>query len=314
MALNTSTQALPHCGPAAGGGQECAAACVPRGVLPACAALVSGRTYAQALRMPVVRPAPAGSDRKPVMGRPKVELPFSQLVLGRTAPPWNAQAWNTKTCKIVDTNILRVSYPRGSSNFGSGGPDGGCNFKARPHCLPASDVTLSYRVRFADNFQWTRGGKLPGLFIGRGHASGGDHSAAAASCRLMWLARGKVIAYVYTPSGARQSASYAQEAHENKRYGDSLFHDAKLYLKLDGHWNDIVIRVKVNGFTEDGAPRPDGVVSLSVNGQATSFTGIVWRRKPEIKIEHIAVTTFFGGKWKSEADTHADFKDFAVVA
>lgn len=311
MPFNASTPALPQACRLAPG-HECATplACVPRGGLPGCA-LVAGRTYAEAVQMPA-RAAPA--PRQPVMGRPRVELPFSQLVLGRTAPPWNAQAWNTKTCKIVEDNILRVSYPRGSSNFGSKGPDGGCNFKARPHCLPATDVTLSYRVRFAGTFEWSRGGKLPGLFIGRGQASGGDHSAGAASCRLMWLAKGKVIAYVYTPSGIKQSASYAREAHEGRQYGDSLFGGAKLFVKKGDAWNDIVLRVKLNGFTEDGDPRPDGVVSMSVNGQAVTFTGIVWRRKPSTKIDHIAVTTFFGGKWASEADTHADFKDFAIVA
>lgn len=315
-AANTSIPALPQACLLMAAGHECAppVACVPRGGLPGCG-LVSTKTYAEVLQAPARGGAPPADRRAggAVMGRPKVELPFSQLVLGKTTPPWNAQSWSTKTCKIVD-GVLRVSYPEGSSTPSSKGPRGGCSFKARPHCLPATDVTLSYRVRFADNFDWVRGGKLPGLFIGHGHASGGDHSAGAASCRLMWLAKGKVIAYVYTPSGIRQSASYAHEVHEGKQYGDSLFHDAKLFLKKGGAWNDIILRVRVNGFTEEGDPKPDGVVTLSVNGQAVTFTGIVWRRKPSIKIDHVAVVTFFGGHWKSKTDTHADFADFSIVA
>lgn len=287
--------------------------CVPR------ASLRTSKSYADVLRStsPSPPPPPTAVRRRvsaaaTPLGRPPVKLPFSQLTLGRTEPPWNARAWSVKTCD-VEGDVLRVRYPKGSGTFHSKGPHGGCNFKAEPHCLPATDVTLSYRVRFADNFEWSKGGKLPGLFIGHGSASGGEHSSKAASCRLMWLAKGKVIAYVYVPTGVHQSVSYGRAVHENRRYGDSLFHDARLSLKGGMDWNDIVVRVKLNGF-EDGKPVPDGVVSISVNNKAATFTGVVWRRNPAVKIEHIAVTSFFGGSWKSPVNTYAEFKDFAIVA
>lgn len=317
--VNTCLGGQQGCRPGRELREQVGAQCVPSAAAGgSCGGAGGFKSYADALRQPASpAPAPAPARRpaattKP-LGKPKVVLPLSQLTWGRTTPPWNARAWKTEACKVVD-GVLRVRYPKGSGTFQSRGPAGGCNFRSQPHCLPAADVTLAYRVRFADNFQWSSGGKLPGLFIGRGSASGGDHSADGASCRLMWLERGKVVAYVYVPRGAKQSAEYLREAKRNTRYGDSLFHAAQLVLRKGAdEWNDIVLRVKLNGF-EDGAPRADGTLTISVNGRAATVGGVVWRRRPEVKVEHIAVTTFFGGSWKSPVDTYAEFTDFSVVA
>lgn len=221
-------------------------------------------------------------------------------------------AWKTRACSIRG-DVLRVEFPKGSGAFSSSGPPGGCNFKARPHALPATDVTLQYRVRFAPNFDWGRGGKLPGLYVGTvGAASGGDHSATAASCRIMWKSRGQAVAYVYLPTGVKQTKQYDKEAVTKGRYGDEVFGSARLFFKHSS-WNDIIIRVKLNGFDDDGAPRMDGALGLSVNGRAVSFTGIVWRRFGHVKVDHVAVTSFFGGFWESPTDTHAEFSNFRLT-
>lgn len=289
---------------------------------PLVAAIVSGHkpSYATVLQRPPSLPklpSPASSDalaaKDQVLGRPLVKLPLSQLTLGRTTAPWQGSAWVTKACS-VEGDVLRVEYPRGSGNFRGGGPRGGCSFKARPHCVPATDLTFSYRVRFADSFQWSKGGKLPGIFVGSGEASGGHHSSNGASMRVMWQEGGQLIGYVYPPSGVKQPAAYERAADGSKTgHGDGLFKDAGLYV-TKGDWNDIVVRVKLNSFDNDGKPNPDGVATLSVNGTPASLTGIVWRRKPSVKITHVNVVTFYGGKWKSPKSTYAEFTDFACVA
>lgn len=310
-----------------------AAACIAPPAVNTCASrggaacLVRQPSYADILRRPP--PAPAltrrGSSSPPpppptgqVLGRPVVQLPFSQLQLGRTTSPWHGGSWRVRACSVRG-NVFRVEYPRGSSNFDSGGPEGGCSFKARPHCLPATDVTLSYSVAFPHTFEWSRGGKLPGLFVGYGEATGGHKSATAASCRLMWQREGGLVVYVYLPTGVRQNADYARVARKNDKYGDMLFAAAKLTLQRtpsdgDDIWNAIVMRVKLNSFDSDGVPVSDGTVSISVNGQAASFTGIIWRRRRNIQISHISFTTFYGGKWRCPRDTHADFKDVSCIA
>lgn len=262
------------------------------------------------------RPPPPAA----VLGRPKVTLPFSQMTLGRTTPPWYATSWRTEACELVRDEeygeVLRVRYPRRSGTPSNRrGPPGGAGFSAAPRCLPATDVTLEYRVRFADNFQWSNGGKLLGLAIGEGPAGGGERSARAASCRLMWQREGGVIAYVYAPAGARQPPAYQRElGRPSTKYGDGLFKSAMLQMRRGGRWNAVVIRLKLNTFDENGRPRGDGVLTLSINGRAASLSGIVWRRFPDVLINRITFSTFFGGTWTSPTNTHADFAGFSVVA
>lgn len=290
-----------------------------RAASSSCGALPRASSYADVVRLPP--PPPAAPPRRPsielpdgdLMGRPRAVLPFSQLTLGgKTTAPWHAGAWRVRACSIQG-DVLRVEYPKGSSNFDSGGPEGGCTFKARPRCLPATDVSLVYRVRFPDSFDWGRGGKLPGLFVGVGEAAGGQHSANAASCRLMWQAGGGVIAYVYPPAGVKQTAAYARAARQGDTYGDGLFAGEGLRLVRGDRWNDIVVRVKLNTFDGQGRPLPDGLVTVSVNQEAATFGGIIWRRRRDIRVNHIAFSTFFGGKWKSPRDTYAEFKGVSCI-
>ena len=236
---------------------------------------------------------------------------MSQLSLGRTTPPWLGSAWKTAAC-TVDGDVLRVSYPRGSGPFTAGGPRGGCAFKARPHVLPATDAILGYRVRFAPRFPWSSGGKLPGLFVGHGDAGGGRRSATGSSCRVMWINGGQAVAYLYLPLGLKQSREYQDQAVTKGQYGDEVFGKARLFLS-QFDWNHVVLRVKVNGFEDDGTPRADGTLTLSVNGRAASVGGIMWRGSAKAKIDHIAVTTFFGGNWRAPRDTWAEFTRFSLT-
>lgn len=284
-------------------------------------------SYAAALKAspgPPPPPRPASGPRpRPVIGIPKVSLPFSQLDLGRTSPPWYAGGWRTDdTCEILadtadtDGSVLRVRYPAGSGSPRSKGPPGGAGFVATPRCLPATDAILEYSVKFAPNFEWSYGGKLPGLFIGKGVAAGGERSAGAASCRLMWQREGGLVAYVYTPAGARQSAAFDREAggRSSTGYGHCLFAAARLQLRGRGQWNKVVMRVKLNGFDDSNRPKQDGVLTIGVNGKAATMSGIVWRRFPDVKITHVMFSTFFGGAWTSPVSTHADFAGFSIVA
>lgn len=290
------------------------------------AALAGGRvpgfTYAQAVLCPRPRacalpPSPPLPPRRGVpMGRPKVALPFSQLDIDRTAPPWYAQFRSSGSYEIVPdddhSQVLRVRYPRGSGVPSSRGPEGGANFVAMPRGLPATDVTLEYRVRFAPSFNWSYGGKLPGLLVGEGAATGGVRTARAASCRVMWQRGGAVIAYVYLPQGARPGSAYTSHSTAGAPYGDAVFAGQLPGLRR-GAWNSVVVRVKLNGFDDSGRPVSDGELTLSINGRAANVSGIVWRRYPDVLITKILFSTFYGGKWTAPATTHADFAGVALV-
>lgn len=223
------------------------------------------------------------SPSPPVIGNPKVSLPFSQLVLGRTSPPWNASAWRIRGCRVVadddDDVVLRVTYPAE------------CGLSAVPRGLPARDVTLHYCVRFAEGFRWGEGGTLPGLAVG---------DEGGASCRLAWQRDGGVTALVYT------GAAYTREGRRPP--GEELFAAARFRLRRDAQWNAVVVRVKLNTFDYDDedVPVADGALSVCVNGKAATLGGVVWRRSPRLRISSIDFST--------RAATAAGHADFARVA
>ncbi|KAG8806240.1 hypothetical protein FRC17_005111, partial [Serendipita sp. 399] len=63
----------------------------------------------------------------------------------------------------------------------------------------ANNVTLSYSVYFPPDFDFVKGGKLPGLYGGRQRCSGGDDALDCFSTRLMWRGGGKGELYLYAP-------------------------------------------------------------------------------------------------------------------
>jgi|SRR5712671_2106184 len=86
--------------------------------------------------------------------------------------------------------MLQLFYPKNSINP-AGRPQGGSEFYATPLDLSnASSVTLEYRVFFPSDFDWVKGGKLPGLYGGHTRCSGGNPALDCFSTRLMWRAGG----------------------------------------------------------------------------------------------------------------------------
>lgn len=120
-----------------------------------------------------------------------------------------SSAPGSKEAEGHDCNVLRVVYPAGSTAPRHKNNVGGLNFYAQPLSIDSTarrvktTTTLSYEVRFSDDFDWVKGGKLPGLYGGRG-ASGGlredQDLEAGFSARLMW--RAEVSAPGSTPPTA----------------------------------------------------------------------------------------------------------------
>ncbi|KAG5219874.1 polysaccharide lyase family protein [Salix suchowensis] len=90
-------------------------------------------------------------------------------------------SWNNSS------SIIQLMYPAGSINPASQ-PQGGAEFYASPleGMAKARQMVLTYSVFFPVDFNWVRGGKLPGLYGGRSHCSGGDDATDCFSTRMMW--------------------------------------------------------------------------------------------------------------------------------
>jgi hypothetical protein len=95
--------------------------------------------------------------------------------------------------------MLQLFYPKDSVNPAKW-PQGGSEFYATPLDISkASNVTLEYRVFFPGDFEWVKGGKLPGLYGGHTRCSGGDPALDCFSTRMMWRAGGAGELYLVRP-------------------------------------------------------------------------------------------------------------------
>ena len=94
--------------------------------------------------------------------------------------------------------LFRLLYPALSINPGnSHAPIGGAVFYASPlDLMAAHNVTLDYSVFFPADFDWVKGGKLPGLYGGHKGCSGGNDAKTCWSTRLMWREGGKGEVYL----------------------------------------------------------------------------------------------------------------------
>jgi hypothetical protein len=86
--------------------------------------------------------------------------------------------------------MLQLFYPKDSINPARW-PQGGSEFYAAPlDVSKAKNVTFEYKIFFPGDFEWVKGGKLPGLYGGHTGCSGGNAALDCFSTRLMWRAGG----------------------------------------------------------------------------------------------------------------------------
>jgi len=200
---------------------------------------------------------------------------------------------------VPSGRALRVTYPQGEI-----GGDSGFQFLSRfSHLkLEARDEAwVRYYIRFDSDFDFVKGGKLPGLCGGEantgGHPSNGKDGWSA---RLMWRPGGKVVQYVYYPE-------------QKSIYGDDFEWkiDGKNVHFVPGKWALVESRVKLNT-----PGQHDGEIQSWFNGkEALHVTGLRFRDIPDLKIDVFYFSTFFGGgdkSWAAKKLEHAEFSGFAI--
>ncbi|KAJ3523689.1 hypothetical protein NMY22_g11334 [Coprinellus aureogranulatus] len=141
------------------------------------------------------------------------------------------------------------AIPGGLSFYLSGPPE----FKAR--LATATEVVLSYRVMLQQDWEWVKGGKLPGLFGGVHDlaygCSGGrkEHRCQCIGMRPMWRSNGVGELYTYLPiteHNAAQQRKVPPQSIENSDYGFSVGRGAFDFKGAVGNWMSIATRVKLN--------------------------------------------------------------------
>lgn len=211
------------------------------------------------------------------------------------------------------SKVLNVIYPTGScgptDNAGCG-KGGGAQWLVPLNFNYSFDkLTLSYRIKFFDNFDFVLGGKLPGL-TGAPDAlsmppTGGHRPSDCDgfSARMMWRKDGAAVLYLYY---AGQSGNYADDFDFKDANGKNIFFKS-------GQWYTIKQKIIMN--TPD---KSDGIIEIWLNNsnvlhkERLRFRGVTC---PNFGINQFYFSTFFGGNdasWAPKKEEHILFDDFII--
>ncbi|MBW0460811.1 hypothetical protein O181_000526 [Austropuccinia psidii MF-1] len=172
-------------------------------------------------------------------------------------------------------NVLQVRYPKGSINPGNKkAPQGGIGFYAQPiNLAQAKSVTFSYSVFFPKDFDFVKGGKLPGLYGGKQGCSGGENSNNCFSTRIMFRTDGMGELYLYAPKN-KQGPGVCKTppmSYCNAEYGFSLGRGAWTFQR--GAWTNVRQDIWLN---TDG--KKNGRFAIWINGNLTMSGNDVYYR------------------------------------
>ncbi|MBW4469876.1 MAG: polysaccharide lyase [Stenomitos rutilans HA7619-LM2] len=199
------------------------------------------------------------------------------------------------------SRALRVRYPAGSASPAvsrkTGAPAGGAQFYTKLPFAPQDSLRLSYYVRFSNNFNFVKGGKLPGFFGGT-ETSGGrtPDGTNGFSTRFMWRKKGQGEVYAYLPTSSKYGTSIGR--------GNWIF--------TPGTWHHLEQQVDLNQ-----PEQSNGRVQVWLDGQKVlDQNKLQFRTTETLKIEGVFFSTFFGGNdrsWATPKDVTVDFANFSVT-
>ena len=218
---------------------------------------------------------------------------------------WNAPTWSNgvrdNRVSVVETGeggnrALAVLYPQ--NEYGTSAT--GAQWK-----VPLGDsyerVTLRYRIRFTEDFDFVKGGKLPGLIGGTGNTGGSIPDGTDGwSARMMWRTEGSIVQYVYHPD---QPGGYGEDLPWSSD-GESIQFERDRWYTLQ------------HEITMNTPGEYDGVIRTWLDGQpALTVTDMRFRDVDTFAIDTLYFSTFFGGgssSWATSKDEVVWFDDFEV--
>ena len=271
-------------------------------------ALVSLTATALLAHQPAPSPAP-----RPVATTVLDSVGFNNLPTGRvSAASFNAElgggywdetnyddssiAADTRGTGKVYRLVLRAgtirSYPAGNNGI----------VAVTPLSRPVDNACIAYDVRFDSGFDWSIGGKLPGLSgvapgVPAAYPAGGNFGGSKGwSGRMMWGPGGKMESYMY---GATQVS----------KYGDGIAW--KKYFVL-GRWH----RVQ-QCYTMNSPGVANGKLQTWFDGQQVlNITNRVYRTRSDVHISHMMWSIFRGGStmdWAGSRNSYIDFDNVTIT-
>lgn len=188
--------------------------------------------------------------------------------------------------------FVRIRFPRGKVGPSEAGSQWAVNLGSNS----SDDLFVSYRVRFVGDFDFVRGGKLPGLSGGESNTGGRKPNGSDGwSGRIMWRPQGAAVQYVYHPD-------------QPTIYGDDMSWGRTFPAD---RWVRVETRIKMNT-----PGQRNGIVQSWMDGQRVlNRTDVRFRDTSGFQIDRFLFDTFFGGnsaEWAPSKEEHIDFDDFVV--
>ncbi|MFT4009798.1 MAG: hypothetical protein QM655_07110 [Nocardioidaceae bacterium] len=198
---------------------------------------------------------------------------------------------------------LRVFLEEGTIHSKPSGSHGANIF------VPLSETSdsgcVQYDVRFDSDFDWSLGGKLPGLEgVSAGTApslptGGQDAGDKGWSGRMMWLTPSS-----YSWAGPTNMAvSYMYSPGQADKYGDNVPWEKSF---VAGTWHTVK-----QCYVMNTVGKSDGVLRAWFDGvQVVNDTAYQYRTAANVHISHLIFSVFRGGATLDWAGSHDDYIDF----
>jgi hypothetical protein len=211
------------------------------------------------------------------------------------SPPWENGVSEGRVSIVSDQNAysgksMRVFYPEGWNTAGQGAQwildfDESYN-----------ELYVSYRVKFSDNFDFVKGGKLPGFTGGTANTGSNKPDGTDGwSTRVTWREDGAITMYVYHPD-------------QQTEFGE---HFSWTHTFVPGVWHTIEARILMNT-----PGQYDGIIQAWLDGiQSLNVTNMRFRDVSSFAVDSLRFSTFFGGGNSTYAPTKDEFiyfDDFVI--
>lgn len=202
---------------------------------------------------------------------------------------------NRKLFKIINEletePHLEVFHPLGS--YSKRNKPGGFHF--RFNHFSGTNVTLSYRVKFEEEFLFGKGGKLPGLCGGSANTGKRmPNGEDGFSIRYMWRENGRLYLYCHLPTSIKHGTYFDT--------GFQLIPNKWHFLKQVVILNDPKLS--------------NGLIIIQLDNQLPVYIKkLKFRKIDGLRIDGIIFSNFFGGStstWESPKSQKVFFKSFEV--
>ncbi len=205
--------------------------------------------------------------------------------------------------KVLRTRLSRNTY------HSSGGNNGISTFV--PLGRAFSSGCISYQIRFSPGFDWSLGGKLPGLEgvrsgVAPGYPTGGQRPGDKGwSGRMMWTTP-KAFGEATSPDTA---LSYMYTAGQKSQYGDNYMWRRPF---VAGRWHTIQQCYAMNT-----VGRANGVLHGWFDHKLVmNRNNLVYRTRKDVGINYLTWHIFRGGsdsRWASPKDGYVDIDNLLVT-